>query len=169
MEPTGANEMVLRLATESDWAVVRAVRLEALREEPGVFGSSLAREVAYDEAKWRTWAAGPAGATFLLADGADVVGLTGVIVEADDPTTARCVASYIRRAYRGRGLSGRFYEVRIAWARARGCVRIVTGHRLSNAASMRANQPFGFTETHRAPHRWPDGVEEAVVLYELRL
>ena len=49
--------MTLRLATEDDWERVRALRLEALQTEPGVYGSSYARESIYDEDAWRAWCA----------------------------------------------------------------------------------------------------------------
>jgi GNAT superfamily N-acetyltransferase len=162
--------MILQQATADDWALVRTIRLEALRSEPGVFGSHFAREVDRDEAAWRDWTAGPTKAVFLLFDDSHVVGLTGVYAPANDPSrSAVCVASYLQPPYRGRGLSRLFYEARIEWARAQGYTRLVTGHRLSNRASMQANQHFGFKETHRLPHTWPDGVEEPEVIYELRL
>jgi GNAT superfamily N-acetyltransferase len=116
------------------------------------------------------------GQGLLLFDGDVVVGLTGVVTMSPDRDrvdghgpTAVCVASYLRPAYRGRKLSRRFYEARIAWARIHGYRRIVTAHRLSNVASMRANQHFGFTEIQRVPHRWSDGVDEPEVVYELPL
>lgn len=161
--------MELRQATADDWPLVKAIRLEALAREPGVFGGTLADALARDDAAWRVWGIGPSKATFLLFDGDDVVGLTGIVASADDPAAAVCVASYLRSEYRGRGLSRQFYEARIAWARDHGYRRLMTGHRLSNAPSMRANGAFGFVETGRAPHCWPDGSEEEEVFYELRL
>jgi len=166
--------MHLRQATADDWQLVRAIRLEALKSDAGVFGASHADAASRDESGWRDWTAGPGKAIFLLHDGDAVIGLTGVYTVADDPAspgrkTAICIASYLQPPFRGRGLSRTFYETRIAWARDNGCHRVVTGHRLSNSASMRANRSFGFQETHRIPRRWPDGVEEPEVLYELRL
>lgn len=161
--------MILRVATADDWQAVRELRLEALQTEPGVFGSNYARESVFDETRWREWIAGPGRCVFLLFDGENSVGLTGVITSSDDPTTAICVASYLMPAYRGKHLSRLFYQARIAWARNQGFRRITVGHRLSNLASQRANQAFGFRETERAPYTWPDGSEEPEVCYELLL
>ena len=166
--------MILRQATADDWELVRAIRLEALQTAPAVFGGSYAEAVGRDEAAWRDWSAGPTKAVFLLFDGDAVIGLTGVYAVADDPVAADrksaiCIASYIQSPYRGRKLSRMFYESRLAWARDHGCDRLVTSHRLSNRASMQANQHFGFVETARIPRRWPDGAEEPEVVYELRV
>lgn len=161
--------MNLQLAIQDDWERVKAIRLEALQTDPGVYGSTYARESGYDEAAWRAWIASPGRCMFLLLEEEAPVGLTGVITDRDDPTTAVCVASYLKPAYRGQKLSRIFYQARIDWARGRGYRRLVVGHRASNTASMRANQAFGFQETHREPHTWPDGTSEPEVLYELLL
>ena len=66
--------MLLRVGPD-DWARLRAVRLAALAESPEMFGSTSAREQAFDEAEWRRRAARPA--TFIaVRDGVDV-GLAG--------------------------------------------------------------------------------------------
>ena len=161
--------MNLHPADEADWERVRAIRLEALLTDPGVYGSTYVRESGYDEAAWRAWIASPGRYMFLLLEGDAPVGLTGVITDRDDPTTAICVASYLKPSHRGQKLSRLFYQARIDWARTQGFRRLTVGHRLSNTASMRANQAFGFRETHREPHTWHDGTEEPEVLYELLL
>lgn len=161
--------MRLVQATEDDWERVKAIRLEALQTETGVYGSSYAREAAFDEPTWRAWSAGPRKAIFLLYDDETLVGVTGVMAHWDDPTAALCIASYLRASYRGRKLSRVFYQARIEWARAQGFTRLLVGHRASNLPSMHANQAFGFRETHREPHTWHDGTEEPEVHYELLL
>jgi RimJ/RimL family protein N-acetyltransferase len=161
--------MTLQLATQDDWELVRALRLEALQSEPGVFGSSYARESVYDEAQWRVWSAGPGKAVFLLYDDTSLIGLTGILAHPNDPTTAMCIASYLKPPYRGQKLSRLFYQARLDWAREQGFTRLVVGHRASNTPSMRANQVFGFQETHREQHTWHDGTEEQEIYYELLL
>ncbi len=47
------GEIVVRGLVEDDWADYRALRLEALREDPEAFSESLADEAALDEATWR--------------------------------------------------------------------------------------------------------------------
>ncbi|MGN6753714.1 MAG: GNAT family N-acetyltransferase [Intrasporangium sp.] len=59
-----------------DWQRLRDVRLAALADSPEMFGSSVARERAFDETEWRKRAARPA--TFLASRGAGDVGMAGV-------------------------------------------------------------------------------------------
>jgi len=78
--------------------------------------------------------------------------------------------SYILPQYRGRGLSRKFYETRLAWIRNHPKFkRIIVSHRASNEASRRANQKHGFVQTERSSHIWPDGQIEDEVFYELKI
>ncbi|KQY44167.1 GNAT family N-acetyltransferase [Cellulomonas sp. Root137] len=45
--------MDIRQVGENDWRLVQGVRLRALRENPDVFGASLAREERFAESHWR--------------------------------------------------------------------------------------------------------------------
>ncbi|MBM7503239.1 GNAT family N-acetyltransferase [Agromyces aurantiacus] len=47
-------ELVIRTTREDDWAAVRDLRLEMLRDTPIAFGDTLERALTYDEAEWRT-------------------------------------------------------------------------------------------------------------------
>lgn len=45
----------IRDATEDDWALLRAIRLDALLRAPRAFVSTHDREVGYNERQWRNW------------------------------------------------------------------------------------------------------------------
>ncbi|GMA87805.1 hypothetical protein GCM10025868_30550 [Angustibacter aerolatus] len=47
------SEVTVRALSADDWEEYRAIRLEALRDAPDAFSSSLDEEAAYDEAFWR--------------------------------------------------------------------------------------------------------------------
>ena len=52
-------ELTVRVLTEQDWPVFRAVHLASLQGSPGVFGDTHDQEAAADETFWRsqlTWA-----------------------------------------------------------------------------------------------------------------
>ena len=68
--------MSTRRATESDWQIVRALRLRGLAEDPASFGSRLEEEQANPEASWRSWIA--ANAFFLGSRGGHDSGLLRV-------------------------------------------------------------------------------------------
>src|SRR6476646_9514751 len=98
-----------------DWRRLRDVRLTALAESPEAFGSTWARERAFDEAEWRRPAARPA--TFLAArDGVDV-GLAGVY-EVDGGWSV--AGAWIAPPARGTGVLEALLEACEAVARAAG-------------------------------------------------
>ena len=148
----------------------RAIRLEALQTEPGIFGNSYAKESDFPDEQWQARVSNPHGAVFGLYHGEELVGLTGIVVDAEvDPVTGYMTQSYIRPEHRGRRLSRMLYDARIAWARERGLKRLTIGHRESNAVSKAANQRYGFRYMHREEQLWSDGGREAMVYYELEL
>ncbi len=165
--------VALRELEREDWSRLRELRLHALRTEPGLFFSSFGQEVVHPDEHWIELASGDdKHQLFGLFDGEKLAGMSGVFVDRDDPTgrSAALGMSYILPEYRGRGLASRFYEARLAWARARpNFLRAVVGHRLSNEPSRRTILRFGFTLTETKPYSWPDGTYENHVGYELRL
>lgn len=163
------SAVALRRLEPADWKALRAVRLRALADAPGNFFRSLAEDEAQPEEHWRTMLANPTSALWGAFDGEAIVGLTGAFRDRDDSSgqTAAFGMTWLDPAYRGRGVSRLFYEVRIAWARAQGFARIEVGHRASNAASAAAMRRAGFVRIAARPHLWPDGAWEDDVVYEL--
>jgi RimJ/RimL family protein N-acetyltransferase len=165
--------MTLRELTSDDWADLREIRLFALSSELGRFFRSPAEEADHTEAEWRALAAGDEmHQMFGLFDGEELVGITSVHADRDDPngSTVGFGMTYIRPAYRGMGFAARFYEARLAWARSRPqFTRAVIGHRRSNDASRKLIERFGFRWVEDLPHHWPDGTDEDDVCYELPL
>ena len=43
----------IRAARPADWQIAKAVRLRALADSPAAFGSTLARELVFDDAEWQ--------------------------------------------------------------------------------------------------------------------
>jgi ribosomal protein S18 acetylase RimI-like enzyme len=60
---------------------VRCVRLAALADAPGAFGSTIERELAFDEAEWRRRAARTP--TFIAWRGDEPVGLAAVVARPE--------------------------------------------------------------------------------------
>ncbi len=153
-----------------DWEAYKAIRLEALQHEPGVFGNPYAKEAAYEDSVWQERLRNPRVASFGLYSGNEtLVGLTSISSTAEQPDEAYLSQSYIRKEFRGQGLSGLLYDVRLAWARAQVVRLLHIGHRRSNEASKRANQRYGFQFSRSEPRIWPDGGREDMLYYTLRL
>jgi RimJ/RimL family protein N-acetyltransferase len=163
----------IRPLGESDWAIFRAIRLEALRTEPHVYTSRYDVEVLYTDDEWRSLVCGDERRRlFGLFDGDGLIGITGVFASRDDPSgkTAVLAMSYIVPAYRGKGLSRLLYQARLDWLRSNPSFdRVRVSHRRSNAPSRRANQQFGFAQTGIRETTWPDGTVEDMIVYEMPL
>lgn len=152
-----------------DAAVYKAIRLEALQQHPGNYGNSYLTEAGFTGNHWVERLTNPGCACFGLYSGDELIGLTGIIVDQDEPESAYMTQSYIRDAHKNKGLSRMLYQARIDWAKQQGIKRLVIGHRKNNLASKAANQKFGFTYTHSEERTWPDGNTEDMLYYELHI
>ena len=162
--------VTIRSLDEMEWPVLRDVRLKALRTDPGVFGSNLARETVYVEPIWRSQITDPDTGIFVLFDGDVPIGMTGITIDKMDAMKRRAIlwGSWLESDYRGRGLSMSMYEKRLSWAQVHPtCETLQVSHRASNSKSKHANQKQGFVYTHTTSHIWPDGVTEDRVFYAL--
>jgi RimJ/RimL family protein N-acetyltransferase len=160
--------ITIRPLDPSEWRALREIRLFALHTEPGVFFASYDGELALGDDEWQRRIAAGGSVIFGLFAGSDLVGITGVVTDRDDPSgkTAVLVMSYIRPAYRDRGLTALFYEARLGWIASQPqFTRASVSHRASNEASGRAIRGHGFTLVDRVARTWPDGTTEDEVRY----
>jgi GNAT superfamily N-acetyltransferase len=166
------SSITIRALDSAEWAAFRDFRLQALKADPGVFGSSYETEVTSTAEEWQRTVAGSGNQVFGLFDGERLIGITAAFTWREDPSgeTALLAMSFILSEYRGRGLSRLLYEARLDWIRKRAQFkRAVVFHRESNEASRRANERHGFLPISRKPHTWPDGTIEDEVFCELRI
>lgn len=153
-----------------DWPTFKALRLESLLEEPAVFGGIYQEEVLRSENEWKIRLSDTGKAYFgLFTESNECIGLTGMAKHNDTQQVATLVASYIRKDYRGIGLSSLLYRIRLEWAKNNGVKKLIVSHRDGNFASKSANQHFGFSFTHSENAIWPDGKEALNLFYELNL
>lgn len=156
----------------SQWQIYKGIRLEALSLHAGVYGNSLEMEAAWSDEDWKDMLSDEKHAFFGLYDGKDVIGCTAVFTDRNDTSgkTALLAGSYIRKAYRGRGLSHELYEARLEWIRGKGLYEVVSvGHKEGNEASRRANQAFGFSPVGTEIKSWGDGSTGIIHIYTMRL
>jgi RimJ/RimL family protein N-acetyltransferase len=163
--------VIVRRLWPADWRANREIRLEALADSPGAYFTSAAEAAARSDAQWQAMVADPDMAVFGLFEAEQLVGLTAIYIDKDDPAgrTAGLAMSYIRPAWRARGLTRLLYEARLDWARERGLARVRVSHRDGNEPSRRAILAHGFRRVGATPHRWPDGATADNVSYELLL
>lgn len=159
----------IRRLRPDEWQEFRRIRLTSLAVDPGAFVRTADEENARPESHWKEMLESDDGAVFGLFDGPALVGITAVYIDRAIPArdTAALGMTWLHPDFRGKGLSCRMFEHRLAWARDKGVARIAVAHRAGNEPSRRAILAHGFRPTGRALHRWPDGAEAARLDYEL--
>jgi len=137
-------QVVVRRATEGDWAHLRAVRLAALADSPSAFGSTLSEEQEYTEEDWREWARD--WATFLAYQQRSAIGIVAGI-GGDTAAERKLIAMWVDPAHRGTGVASALVEAVKAWARDDGATRLMLWVTLDNHAATGLYRSSGFTET----------------------
>jgi len=132
---SATKDFVCRPLERDEWQSFKAIRLEALQKEPGVFGGILDIEKNQPQDYWEDWVHSGKTRCFGLFHGDAMIGCTGIVTDRTDATgtTALLIASYIQEAHRGRGLSGLLYKARLAYAANHpDWTRVIVSHRRSN-------------------------------------
>jgi ribosomal protein S18 acetylase RimI-like enzyme len=141
--------------------LLRDLRLRALRDAPMAFGSTLAREEAYEPEQWERWAAdaarGERQAVFIAEPGS---GLASGVIDDEDPGLAHLYAMWVAPDGRGTGAGRALVDAVIAWAAERGARRLTTSVTEGNAGAAALYEHAGFADTGR---REPLGHSDAVV------
>jgi GNAT superfamily N-acetyltransferase len=160
------------LLGEGDWVAFREVRLRSLLDAPDAFGSTYGEESSQTERGWRDWAAGRwrggEAAVFLARDDGRPVGTATVAEYEADPGTGFVYAMWVAPDARGAGVGRALLDAAAAWARGRGCRRLVLSVTETNAAARAFYGATGFAETgERRPLR--EGSDLQVLTMELLL
>ncbi|WP_161964245.1 GNAT family N-acetyltransferase [Chitinophaga flava] len=159
----------IRQLLPAEAPLYKTMRLEALLQEAGMFRSKYPPEVALTDEQWQEQITDADKAVFGLFAGDEMIGITRIILRGEQGEEGYLGQSYIRKAYRGKGLSDLLYKIRMAWAAEHRLKRVWVSHRESNVASRAANQRFGFVYSHRESCHWQDGQTEDVLYYVLEL
>jgi ribosomal protein S18 acetylase RimI-like enzyme len=158
--------VLIRPVVEDDWALVRDVRLRALREDPIAFGSSLEREEMFKESHWRMRIR--TVTTWLAIDATGVPrGIVSMLLEPGSPADDRhLVALWVAPEVRRQGIGWRLLDAVRASA-AEDDARtvslwVVDDNHAAGDLYIRA----GFTRTgeRHELQRDPERVEERYVL-----
>jgi ribosomal protein S18 acetylase RimI-like enzyme len=158
-------DVQIRRVLEDDWQTVRDIRLRALREDPEVFGSSLAREELFAEPHWRMRLR--SAATWVVVEDGVPRGLVGMIQEPGSPTSDRHIVQlWVAPESRRRGMAWGLLDTVREAARAEGATTVslwvVDGNHAAGDLFVRAGY-VRTTERH-ALTRDPSQVEERLVL-----
>ena len=165
------SEVKIRQLTENDWPKYREIRLEALAQDPEFFTTSEDEEKFVSE-DWIERITNKNGALFGLFFNTEIIGITSIHRENDDPKSYRAWlgSSYIKPEFRGYNLSELLYDTRIAWASQQGnLIALVVAHREDNDVSKKAIQHYGFRFIGSRIKTYMDGQKATSLVYERTL
>jgi RimJ/RimL family protein N-acetyltransferase len=121
---------------------LRALRLEALRADPGAFSSRHEREAAYEDRHWEMLGGGP-GAVFVAGD---FEGMAGVYLDDAEP---QLWGMWVAPAARGRGAGRALLAAVAGWARVRALETLHVGVMEAAPAARALYEAAGFAATGR--------------------
>ena len=136
--------------TEGRLSQFKAIRLRALQDSPGAFGSTYAWEAQLTHSGWMErigrWNNGR-GIGYLAMDEGHPCGIAGCLLHDDELGGAQLISMWIAPTHRQLGVGRLLVEKVIAWARSRGALRLqltVTGR---NESAIRFYKRLGFAFT----------------------
>ena len=143
--------------TDASVDLFKDIRLRALQDSPGAFGSTYAWESQLPDAEWmnrvRRWN-GITGIGYLAMNEGIPCGIAGCLLHEDDATGAQLISMWVAPAHRKLGVGRLLVEEAGRWARSRGALRLqlmVTGR---NESAIRFYQRLGFAFTGKTiPYR----------------
>ena len=166
------NDYKIKRLYMADWPDLKAIRLEALKQDPQFFLRRYEDDRLEGDAFWQKSFADAAlvdRALFGLYDGNKIIGMGGVSPDQDYKNAARLGGGYISKAYRGQGLAHVLISARIDWAKANPAYDcIYLSHRRGNKPSQAVAEKAGFQYVMDKNIQWPDGQNDAEWIYVLK-
>lgn len=159
--------IVIKPITPANVSTFKAVRLRALQDTPGAFGSTYAHESQLSDADWLKRAErwnGDQGAGFLAMDGDVACGIAGCFIDEKDKATALLISMWTAPTHRQRGVGRLLVNEVLRWAAERNVTvlkLLVTCH---NQPAIRFYEQLGFTRTGRTE---PYPNDPVVIEYEM--
>ncbi|WP_439693033.1 GNAT family N-acetyltransferase [Curtobacterium sp. SP.BCo] len=157
----------LRRVTADDWAAWRPVRLAALADSPGAFGSTLADWADAPEHRWRTRLSTPGALDLVAYDGDDAVGMATGVPDVDDPERAELISMWVDPAARDRGVATALIRTVADWAAGTGAAVLELSVMPDNVVARRAYERRGFTALDEPGDPTPDGRHEVLMRRDL--
>jgi len=142
--------VLVRATVLDDWQAMRDIRLEALRDAPDAFGSTYARDAAFEPAEWHRRATRD-GSFFAFIPGlTEPAALAGGYQE--EPGAVELISMFVRPQARGHGAGEALVDAVVAWAKDKGAASVHLWVTESNKPAVRLYERCGFTVT---PERQP--------------
>ena len=159
----------LRTVSADDWRAWRSVRLAALTDAPGAFGSRLQEWADAPEDRWRERLSIPGAIDFLAVDvdeNAPVGMATGTPSE-DHASRAELISMWVDPAVRSRGVATALVTAIARWAAGAGATTLALSVMPNNFAARRTYERNGFTVSDEPGDLLPGGHRDLVMLRDL--
>lgn len=159
----------LRTISADDWRAWRSVRLTALTDAPGAFGSRLQEWQNAPEDRWRQRLSIP-GSTNLLAydtDGSAPVGMATGTRDQHSDGRAELISMWVDPAVRGRGVATALITAIARWAASSGAATLTLSVMPDNVAARHTYERNGFTVSPEPGDLLSDGRRELAMLRDL--
>lgn len=140
--------ITIRRLKQGEARLYRELRLEALRESPEAFGTSLAAALARDERSWidqaDASASGPDRATFIVV-AERPIGLAALYRDAGDPKVGELIQMWVAPELRGGPVAAELLGAIFRWAGETGFSRVRAEVMAGNARALGFYRRCGFT------------------------
>ncbi|MCQ4260193.1 GNAT family N-acetyltransferase [Stutzerimonas stutzeri] len=135
--------------TPDRWQLYKSIRLQALKDAPDSYGSTLEQEAAMSDTEWksrldlevRDIKALPLVAT----TNGEAVGLAWGLVDAQASSTAHVYQMWVSPTVRGKGVGKLLLKEITSWAVGRRCTHMRLAVTTTNDAAFRLYSAYGFT------------------------
>lgn len=136
--------VLVRPTTITDWQALREIRLQALRDAPYAFSSTLAREAAFGDDEWHQRATRDGSFLAFLPE-VGPAGLGGGYLAA--PDTVELIGMFVRPRARGRGVGEAIIDAVAGWAVQNGATTMHLWVTETNKPARLLYERCGFTVT----------------------
>ena len=131
-----------------EWPQYRELRLRALADSPGAFGSTWERESQRPDREWAERLAADAASRWsnplMAEDGDELVGRVWGRIEAERPDTAHVFQMWVAPERRGLGVGKKLLSAVVAWARDARAREVVLNVTVGDTAATRLYAEAGF-------------------------
>ena len=138
---------IIRSLSPEEWMSYKALRLEALKNDPDSFGSLYEENIDKTEERWRTELTSSQGWKVFAEIDSEIVGMAAAYCVPTDvgSIAAHLVGVYTKPAFRGRGIAGLLILSLIKVIKADGKINILALEVNKEAASaVRLYEKMGF-------------------------
>ncbi len=163
------TDMTVRVLTEEDWPVYRALRLRALEDSPGAFAATATEEQSYGEHVWRSRMRRAQRLIAVVAEHPVAIASLRTM-HGDFAHVAEIFSVWVQPAHRGRGIATALMESCAEQALTEGHSQLVYWVGTDNASAVAFASGFGFrpTDMRRPMHGAADDDEEIAMILALK-